>query len=110
VQALIDLGARVRAHDPEGTEQARTLLDQSVFYADNPYACAEGAQAVVIVTEWNQFRALDLARLARTMSRPVMVDLRNIYQRAEVLKHGFRYINVGEGAPPDRVTFAEAAE
>jgi len=110
IQALIDLGARVRAHDPEGMDQARTLLDQSVAYAGDPYACAEGAQALVIVTEWNQFRALDLARLARTMSCPIMVDLRNIYQRSEVVKHGFRYINVGEGAAPNQIIFAEAAE
>ena len=62
------------------------------------------------MTEWNQFRALDLARLARTMSEPVIVDLRNIYERAEILKHGFRYTNVGEGVEPDPVAFVDAAE
>jgi UDPglucose 6-dehydrogenase len=110
IQALIDLGAQVRAFDPEGMTQARTLLDSSVSYAEGPYDCAKGAEALVIVTEWNQFRALDFGRLRRAMSSPVVVDLRNIYKREEILKHGFQYVNVGEGAAADLVAFAEAAE
>jgi UDPglucose 6-dehydrogenase len=110
IQALIDLGAQVRAFDPEGMAQARGLIDPSVAYAEGPYDCAEGADAMVIVTEWNQFRALDLGRLAQTMASPVLVDLRNVYRREEATRHGFRYFNVGEGAASEPFTFAEAAE
>jgi UDPglucose 6-dehydrogenase len=110
IQALIDQGAQVRAFDPEGMTQARTMLDASVSYAEGPYDCAKGADALVIVTEWNQFRALDFGRLRQAMSSPIMVDLRNIYKREEILRHGFQYVNVGEGAAADLVAFAEAAE
>jgi len=69
-----------------------------VTYCDGPYSCAEGANVLVIVTEWEQFRALDLPRLKREMECPVMVDLRNIYRAEEVTAHGFRYESVGRGA------------
>lgn len=62
---------------------------------DGAYSCAEGADALVIVTEWEQFRALDLARLRRVMATAVMVDLRNVYQPDQVTKHGFRHVGVG---------------
>jgi UDPglucose 6-dehydrogenase len=95
IQALLDGGARVRAYDPEGMDQARPLLDGGVGYGENPYDCAEGAHALVIVTEWNQFRALDFARLKTMMAEPVVVDLRNIYRREEIVRHGFRYAAIG---------------
>ncbi|MCE4226552.1 UDP-glucose/GDP-mannose dehydrogenase family protein [Methylobacterium sp. C25] len=91
---LQDAGARVRAYDPEGVDQARPLLSD-VTYADDAYHCAEGADALVIVTEWNAFRALDFARLRASMSEPVLVDLRNIYSRSVVEQHGFRYSSIG---------------
>jgi UDPglucose 6-dehydrogenase len=94
ITALNDMGARVRAYDPAGMEQARALIGQ-VTYCDDAYACAEGADALVIVTEWEQFRALDLARLKEIMARPVVVDLRNIYSRDEMARHGFTYVGVG---------------
>jgi UDPglucose 6-dehydrogenase len=97
ITALQDLGARVRAYDPVGMPQARPLLPD-VTYCDNAYACAEGADALVIVTEWEQFRALDLARLKASMARPVVVDLRNIYRPDDMLKHGFAYSGVGRSA------------
>ncbi len=97
IQALQDHGARVSAYDPEGMENARSVID-NVTYAEGAYEAAEGADAVVIVTEWNQFRALDLGRLKALVRTPVLVDLRNIYRRDEVTRHGFSFINVGQGA------------
>jgi UDPglucose 6-dehydrogenase len=94
VTALQDLGANIRAYDPEGMEQARSELS-NITYCDGPYSCAEGADALVIVTEWEQFRALDLSRLKREMACPVIVDLRNIYRPEEVSAHGFRYESIG---------------
>jgi len=94
IQALQDAGARVRAYDPEGMEQARQMLT-GVDYATDPYDCATGADALAIVTEWNQFRALDLARLRELMVSPILVDLRNIYTAEEATRHGFHYSSVG---------------
>ncbi|MBV8827387.1 MAG: UDP-glucose/GDP-mannose dehydrogenase family protein [Bradyrhizobiaceae bacterium] len=95
ITALHDMGARVRAYDPAGMENARGLLGD-VTYCQDAYACAAGAEALVIVTEWEQFRALDLPRLKATMARPVVVDLRNIYRRDEMVRHGFTYVAVGQ--------------
>jgi UDPglucose 6-dehydrogenase len=97
VTALQDFGARVRAYDPVGTEQARGLLPD-VTFCDGLYACAEGADAVVIVTEWEQFRALDLDRLKAVMAAPVVIDLRNIYRAEEMVGRGFIYESVGRSA------------
>jgi len=94
IAGLQDAGAQIVAYDPEGMEQARPLL-QGVAYAEDAYACAEGADALVIVTEWNAFRALDLARLKNLMRAPVLVDLRNIYAPAETERHGFAYSGIG---------------
>ncbi|CAO4164889.1 UDP-glucose dehydrogenase family protein [Methylorubrum populi] len=94
IAGLQDAGARVVAYDPEGMEQARPLLD-GVEYAADAYACAEAADALVIVTEWNAFRALDLTRLRSLMKAPVLIDLRNVYSPAEAEKHGFAYSGVG---------------
>ncbi len=94
VTALQDMGAKVRAYDPTGMEQAKPLLANVAFCKD-AYDCAEGASALVIVTEWEQFRALDFARLKTIMQRPVLVDLRNIYRPGEVVRHGFVYESVG---------------
>jgi UDPglucose 6-dehydrogenase len=94
VTALLDLGAKVRAHDPEGMQQAKNELPD-IQYCDDPYACATAADALVIVTEWEQFRALDLARLKDVMNRPVVVDLRNIYSPDEMARHGFLYQSIG---------------
>jgi UDPglucose 6-dehydrogenase len=94
ITALQDLGAKIRAYDPEGMEQSKTELSE-ICYCDGPYSCADGADALVIVTEWEQFRALDLDRLKRAMACPVIIDLRNIYQPQDVIAHGFRYESVG---------------
>jgi UDPglucose 6-dehydrogenase len=94
ITALQDMGAKVRAYDPTGVEQAKPLLSNVAFCKDT-YDCAQGASALVIVTEWEQFRALDFARLKKVMERPVLVDLRNIYRPEEVVRHGFVYESVG---------------
>jgi UDPglucose 6-dehydrogenase len=94
ITALQDLGAKVRAYDPTGMEQAKPLLPNVAFCKD-AYDCAQHASALVIVTEWEQFRALDFARLKKAMERPVLVDLRNIYRPEEVTRHGFVYESVG---------------
>jgi len=94
ITALQDMGARVRAFDPAGMRQAETLLN-NVVYCENTYDCAEGADALVITTEWEQFRALDLERLHNLMACPVVVDLRNVYRPEEMHRHGFAYSCVG---------------
>jgi len=94
VQSLLDAGANIRAHDPEGMEIARTMMP-SVAYCGDAYEAAAGADAVVIVTEWDIYRALDLKRLAAAMVGAVMVDLRNVYPPAEVARAGFAYSSIG---------------
>jgi UDPglucose 6-dehydrogenase len=97
ITALHDMGARVRAYDPVGMEQAKAVLE-GVTYCDNPYACAEKADALVLVTEWEEFRALDFDRLKAAMARPLVVDLRNVYRADEMAKRGFSYVSVGRPA------------
>ena len=94
ITALHDLGATVRGYDPAGMEQAKPLLPD-VHYCQSAYSAAQGADAVVIATEWEQFRALDLSRLKDVMSQPVIVDLRNIYRADEMQRAAFRYVPVG---------------
>jgi UDPglucose 6-dehydrogenase len=96
IQALQDMGGEVNAYDPVGMEQARKILDKVTFCADE-YSCAEGADALVIVTEWEQFRALDLQKLKAAMKRPILADLHNIYPAQEVRRQGFTYVGVGRG-------------
>jgi UDPglucose 6-dehydrogenase len=97
ITALQDLGATVRAYDPAGMEQAKPALP-AAHYCVDAYAAAEGAAALVIATEWEQFRALDLARLKSIMARPVIVDLRNIYRADQMKRAGFRYVAIGRAA------------
>jgi len=91
---LLARGAELVAYDPAAMENAREVLTKARF-ADGPYGCAEGAHAVVIATEWNEFRSLDLAKLAKVMAEPVMADLRNVYDPERVRSAGFRYVGVG---------------
>jgi len=94
ITALQDMGAQVRAYDPVGMESAKQVLTE-VTYCRDPYDCVEEADAVVIVTEWEQFRALDLERVRDLMVCPVMVDLRNVYSPEDMKKYGFAYTSVG---------------
>lgn len=94
VQTLLDGGAKVTGYDPEGMPNAKSMMPE-IDYATDPYSAAENSDAVVIVTEWNQFRALDFDRIKKQMNAPVLVDLRNIYRKQEVQKHGFEYHGIG---------------
>ena len=92
--ALMAKGAKVQAFDPEGMAEAAKLLDGVVF-RDGPYDAVEGADVVVILTEWDQFRALDLDRIKLLLKQPVMVDLRNVYRPEDMKARGFRYTSIG---------------
>ncbi|MBA3919545.1 MAG: UDP-glucose 6-dehydrogenase [Gemmatimonas sp.] len=94
VPALQDAGAVVRAYDPEAMHEAERLLP-GVTWCDEPYAVAEGASAVALLTEWNEFRALDFERLGAAMAERVFVDLRNVYRPSVVRGLGFRYSSIG---------------
>jgi UDPglucose 6-dehydrogenase len=94
ITALQDLGAKVRVYDPAGMEQAKSVIANVTFCGD-AYNCAEGASVLVIVTEWEQFRALDFDRLKTVMEQPIIVDLRNVYRAEEIVRQGFVYESVG---------------
>jgi UDPglucose 6-dehydrogenase len=99
IPALQAMGAQVQAYDPEGHEARQHL--PGVDFKPGPYEAAEGADVLVILTEWDQFRALDLGRVRDAMRQPVVVDLRNIYRPAEMQAAGFRYAGIGRAAQPD---------
>jgi UDPglucose 6-dehydrogenase len=92
--ALIAMGATVQAFDPEGMHEAARMLE-GVQFKEGPYDAVTGADVVVILTEWDQFRALDLDRVKLLMQQPVMVDLRNVYRPDEMRSRGFRYASIG---------------
>ena len=94
IQALQDAGAHVRAFDPEGMDMARTMMGD-IDYAKDAYDVASGADCLVLVTEWNAFRSLDLGRIKSLMKHPCLVDLRNVYRGKEVEAHGFTYTSIG---------------
>jgi UDPglucose 6-dehydrogenase len=94
VPALQAEGATVRAHDPEGMEMASRELPQ-VAWCEDMYDAMDGADAVVVLTEWNAFRALDLKRVRDLLRRPIVVDLRNVYDPAEMIAAGFSYSSIG---------------
>jgi UDPglucose 6-dehydrogenase len=100
ITALQDMGASVRAYDPAGMTNAGAEFP-GVAFADGPYACADGADALVIVTEWAQFRALDLDRIKALLKQPVLIDLRNVYRPAEMEQLGFVYDSVGRAKSPE---------
>jgi UDPglucose 6-dehydrogenase len=91
---LAAAGAAIRAFDPAGIDEARNLMPDLV-YCEDAYGAAEGADALVLLTEWNEFRALDLARIGRLLAEPLVIDLRNIYQPAEMAAAGLSYISIG---------------
>ena len=93
-QTLVDAGVEVTAYDPEGMELARPMMPEVEMKGD-AYSANTGADAVVIVTEWDAFRALDLERIKQIARRPLLIDLRNVYDPAEVRSAGFEYVSVG---------------
>ena len=94
IPALQDNGAIIRAYDPEGMAQAKSVLE-NVEFAQSAYAAIEGADALVLVTEWDAFRALDLKRVKSLLKTPIVVDLRNVYAPDEMKKLGFAYTSIG---------------
>lgn len=97
IQALLDAGAEIKAYDPEGMEAARALVG-GIGYAEDAYDAATGVDCLVLITEWNEFRSLDLRRLKTLMATPVLVDLRHVYRHAEVTAAGFTYVSIGRPA------------
>jgi len=94
IRGLAERGARVSAYDPVANEEARKVLPD-IEYADDEYEAATGADALVFMTEWNQFRALDMERIRELMKVPRIADLRNIYEPADMRELGFQYVGVG---------------
>jgi UDPglucose 6-dehydrogenase len=94
IRSLLDDGASVRAYDPVAKHEAMKLLPE-VTYADDEYTAVKGADALVFVTEWNQFRALDMIRIRDLMTTPKIADLRNIYEPEDMREFGFEYVGVG---------------
>ena len=92
--ALVDKGAHVRAHDPHGMAEAEKMMPE-VEYADDAYSACKDADAVILMTEWNEYRALDLDRLAETMKGKIFIDLRNVYEPEVLRGKGFQYFGVG---------------
>jgi len=95
IPALAEKGAVIRAHDPQGMDEARELLPASIVYTENAYDACTGADAVIVMTEWNQYRALDLDRLGAVMKEKHFIDLRNVYQPDLLKEKGFTYTGVG---------------
>jgi UDPglucose 6-dehydrogenase len=100
VSRLAGDGAIIRAFDPEGMEQARPLLPNSVHYCTDSYDAVTGADALVLITEWNEFRAMSPTRLADAMRGRVMVDLRNVYDPVAMRQAGFEYHGIGRAVLP----------
>lgn len=93
--ALLEKGARIRAHDPKGMEEARKFLPPEVEYVTNAYDACENADAVILLTEWNQYRALDLERIGSLLRNRIFIDLRNVYEPEKLRSLGFQYTGVG---------------
>ena len=93
--ALTDRGAHVKAHDPQGANEAKTLLPPCIQYCDDIYETVRGADAIVLMTEWNQYRALDLKKVKDIMNGNVFLDLRNVYEPAAMNDAGFAYVCIG---------------
>jgi UDPglucose 6-dehydrogenase len=94
VKSLVDEGAQVKAYDPEAMGKAKSALP-NITYCSNPYEAAEGADAIVIVTEWDEFGQLDWDRLLATVEQPLIVDGRNVFAPEEISRKGFRYVSIG---------------
>lgn len=93
--ALMEKGARINAHDPQGMKEAAKVLPPGITYHDNPYDACQDADAVVLMTEWNQYRALDLARIKSLLRTPIFIDLRNVYRPDQMREQGFIFTGIG---------------
>ena len=95
IPALLEKGAIIKAHDPQGMKEAAKFLPPGVQFVDSTYQACEGADALVLMTEWNQYRALDIPRIKSLMTTPLFIDLRNVYEPANLKELGFTYMGVG---------------
>ena len=93
--ALLEKGATIKAHDPKGMEEAKNILPDGIQYVGSSYEACEGADVLVLMTEWNQYRALDLDRIISLLKQPVFVDLRNVYDPQSMREKGFTYVGIG---------------
>jgi UDPglucose 6-dehydrogenase len=109
VPALLEAGASVRGYDPEGMDEAAKLLPD-IKYCESAYEAMDGADVVAIVTEWNEFRALDIKRIKSLLTAPIMVDLRNVYDPEEMRAVGFAYSCIGRGTERSGGVATEAAQ
>ncbi|MCC9625523.1 UDP-glucose/GDP-mannose dehydrogenase family protein [Thalassospira sp. MA62] len=100
IPALIAAGATVKAYDPEAIEEAKKLLD-GVVYCENAYQTIDGADVMVVLTEWNEFRGMDIERMKNLLKHPTIVDLRNVYEPTEMAENGFSYSCIGRGTIGD---------
>lgn len=95
IPALMEKGARIKAHDPQGMKEAQKYLPDEVIYTKNAYEACSGADAVVLMTEWNQYRSLDLDKIKKLLNTPIFIDLRNVYDPETMKRLGFKYTGVG---------------
>ncbi len=95
IEGLLDIGAGIRVYDPTAMDDAKTVFGQRITYCSDAYDVASGADAIILITEWNQFRNLQLERLRGLLKHPVFIDLRNVYEPDRVRKSGFDYYSVG---------------
>jgi UDPglucose 6-dehydrogenase len=95
INSLIEAGAEVRAYDPEATDEAKKVFGDRIRYAIRNYDVLEGASALLVLTEWNEFRRPDFARIKRLLQQPVIFDGRNIYDPIDLAKLGFTYYSIG---------------
>ncbi|MDB4899307.1 MAG: nucleotide sugar dehydrogenase, partial [Gemmatimonadetes bacterium] len=99
IESLLAVGARVTGHDPVAMPETRRRIGDRIRYADNSYHALEGADALVVVTDWNEYRHPDFERIRRTLSAPVVIDGRNLYDATKMRDLGFTYDSIGRGAP-----------
>jgi UDPglucose 6-dehydrogenase len=96
MRALLNAGCVVKVYDPEAMKECRRIMGDKVVYCDNMYAAADGADALLLLTEWKEFRLPDWERLGRSMARKLVLDGRNIYDKDELNEHGFEYHCIGK--------------
>ncbi|MBI4753248.1 UDP-glucose dehydrogenase, partial [Candidatus Desantisbacteria bacterium] len=96
IKNLQKQGAKIRAYDPAAMENAKKVL-KDVFFCQDEYECVLGSNAVIIITEWHQFRNLDLEKIKELLIEPIFIDLRNVYDPRMMKKLGFKYVGVGRG-------------
>ncbi|MGA9966972.1 MAG: UDP-glucose/GDP-mannose dehydrogenase family protein, partial [Terriglobales bacterium] len=108
VQTLLQEGCQIAAYDPAARERAREVLNSSIEYASDAYEAARGADALLILTEWDEFASLDLARLHQQLKYPIVIDGRNLYDPEAMATHGFTYYSVGRPAATPETLLLEA--